>query len=119
MKKTVVLGASNNSTRYSYRAVQRLNSNDYEVIPVGIKKGNIDGIEIVNHLEPFENVDTITLYLGPKNQKEYYDYIIDTNPNRVIFNPGTINPDLMDLCRNNKIEVVDACTLVMLAANTY
>lgn len=118
-KKTIVLGASTNETRYSFRAVHRLVANNHEVIPVGIKKGAIAGISIVNDLQIIDNVDTITLYIGPKIQKEYYNYIVDTNPKRVIFNPGTVNMELMDLCEKNGIEVVDACTLVMLAADTY
>lgn len=118
-KKTIVLGASPNSSRYSYIAVNRLKIYNHEVIPVGIKKGYINGLEIINHLKIIENVDTITLYIGPKNQLDYYDYIIKTNPKRVIFNPGTVNLELMNLCENNGIEVADACTLVMLAAKTY
>ena len=118
-KKTIVLGASNNPGRYSFMAVNRLKQSEYEVIPVGIKKGEIAGIPIQNGQPFHEGVDTVTLYIGPANQKEYYDYLMNLKPNRVIFNPGTINYELMELLQNEGIEVVDACTLVMLSADTY
>jgi predicted CoA-binding protein len=119
-KKTLVLGATTNSSRYAYKAVNRLLENIHEVVPVGIKKGEVGGITIVNDLEKIhEGIDTITLYLGPKNQVDYYDYILETNPKRVIFNPGTFNVELVDLLKENSIETVDACTLVMLSADTY
>lgn len=116
----MVLGATTNPERYAYIAVNRLLENDHEVVPVGIKKGEVGGIPIVNDLEKIqEGIDTITLYLGPKNQTDYYDYILKTNPKRVIFNPGTYNVELVDLLQKNGIETVDACTLVMLSADTY
>ncbi len=119
-KKTLVLGATTNPNRYAYMAVNRLLENKHEVVPVGIKKGEVGGIPIENDLEKIhEGIDTITLYLGPKNQLNYYDYILKTKPKRVIFNPGTYNVELVDLLKENKIETVDACTLVMLSADTY
>ena len=118
-KKTVVLGASTNPSRYSNMAVIKLLNYGYEVVPVGIKKGKIDGIEIVPANGKIDGIDTVTLYLGPQNQPQYYDYILDLKPNRVIFNPGTINPVFMDQLEKEGVEVIDACTLVMLSANTY
>ena len=119
MKKTVVLGASNNPIRYSYSAVQQLNRHGHDVVPVGIKTGAIQGIEI-QHGEPeVEDVHTVTLYLNPKRQAQYYDYILGLNPRRIIFNPGTENFELAQLAEKKGIEVEVACTLVMLSVGTY
>lgn len=118
-KKTVVLGASTNPSRYSFIAINRLKNHGHEVVPVGIKKGEVAGIEIENKKLELEDVDTVTLYLGPKNQPEYYNYILELSPKRVIFNPGTYNPELIEKLEKNNIEAVDACTLVMLSAGTY
>lgn len=118
-KKTVVLGASTNPDRYSYLAVNRLKEHGHEVVPVGIKKGEVAGIPIINELDTIDNVDTVSLYVGPSHQAVYFDFILGLKPKRVIFNPGTYNEELIDLLEENKIEILDACTLVMLSANTY
>ncbi|MFT6166925.1 MAG: putative CoA-binding protein [Vicingaceae bacterium] len=118
-KKTIVLGASVNPSRYSNMAVKKLLNYGHEVVPVGIKKGEIDGIEILAAEGLIDDVDTVALYLGPQNQAQYYDYIKSQNPKRVIFNPGTINQEFMGQLEKDGVEVVDACTLVMLSANTY
>lgn len=118
-KRTVVLGASNNPSRYAYRAVQSLLDNGIEPVPVGVKKGNIDGIDILNGRPEIEDVHTVTLYLNPERQKQYYDYILELQPKRIIFNPGTVNPELMHLARERGIEVEVGCTLVMLAMDSY
>lgn len=118
-KRTVVLGATTNPSRFAYRAVQTLLDNGIEPVPVGIKKGNIEGIDILNGQPEIEDVHTITLYLNPENQKKYYDYILGLQPQRIIFNPGTVNPELMRLAREQGIEVEVGCTLVMLAMDSY
>lgn len=118
-KKTLVLGASLNPGRYSNIAIKRLVSNDQPTLAVGLKKGEVAGVSITNEMEDFDEVDTITLYLNPQRQKQYYDYILSLQPERVIFNPGTENPELYDLLRKNSIEIEVACTLVMLATNQY
>lgn len=117
--KTLVLGASTNPDRYSYLAVNRLIDHGHEVVPMGIKKGSVRGIQIENTKVDLKDIDTVTLYLSPKNQAVYYDYLLSINPRRVIFNPGTINPELIKKLEKKGIEVVDACTLVMLSANTF
>ena len=119
MKKTIVLGASTNPERYAYKATAKLKAADHEVIPVGIKKGDIEGIVIENGTPEIKNVDTITLYLGPNRQEQYYDYILSLKPKRIIFNPGTENPVLMKLAEDNGIEVEVACTLVLLSLGSY
>ncbi|MEQ8909915.1 MAG: CoA-binding protein [Vicingaceae bacterium] len=118
-KKTIVLGASTNPSRYSYMAVNRLVEKGHNVVPVGIKKGSIAGLDIQSADEEQQDIDTITLYLGPQNQSQYYNYLLAINPKRVIFNPGTANPELEDKLRENGIAVVEACTLVMLSNNLY
>ncbi len=118
--KTVVIGASTNPERYSFKAVNMLLEYGHEVIPVGIKKGSIADIKIINEKIPIDNVHTVTMYVGKPRQKEYYDYIIKTlNPKRIIFNPGTENDELADLARENNIEAHEYCTLVLLSTNQY
>lgn len=119
MDKTIVLGATPNPSRYSYLATKMLKQKGYEVLPIGIKKGEIEGIEIINTPPQLEAVDTITLYLNPELQKEYYDYIFSLNPKRIIFNPGTENFELMKMAKDKGIETVFACTLTMLAVGNY
>lgn len=119
-KKTLILGATTNQQRYAYLAAERLTTNNHEIVPVGIKSGKVFGKEIINSKEILnEDVDTITLYIGPNHQTEWFDYIINTQPKRIIFNPGTENEKLEKLARENGIETIEGCTLVMLAAGTY
>jgi predicted CoA-binding protein len=117
--KTVVLGASPNSGRYSYLATNLLQKNGIETIPVGLRDGEINGLKIHSDRPPVENVHTITLYVGPQNQPEYYDYILSLNPKRIIFNPGTENEELMKLTAAQGIHNEVACTLVLLNLGIY
>lgn len=119
MKKTVVIGASTNPDRYGYKATVALQRNHHPVIPIGIKEGKINGEEILLGKPKVKAIDTVTLYIGPANQPEWYDYIISLKPERVIFNPGTENPEFENLLRKNNIEPVVACTLVMLSIGNY
>lgn len=119
MKKTLILGASDNPRRYANLAAYRLVSHGHQIVNVGIKSGIVAGAEIEPAGEVHTDVDTITLYLGPQNQPQYYDYILATKPKRIIFNPGTENPVLEELAEQNGIEPVEACTLVMLATGQY
>lgn len=118
-KKTLVLGASLNTSRYSNLAINRLVKHGQPTEAIGLRNGTVDGVEIKTEKYPFKDIDTVTLYLNAKRQKEYYDYIISLNPSRVIFNPGTENPELYDLLRNNNIAFENACTLVMLSSQQY
>ena len=119
VKKTVVLGASQNPSRYSYLAINRLRAHQHPVVAIGRKVGQVADVDISkDHLvEP--DVDTITLYLNPKNQVEYYDYIMSLRPKRIIFNPGTENDDLIRMAKENNIKPVLGCTLVMLSTGQY
>ncbi|HEY0041575.1 MAG TPA: CoA-binding protein [Flavisolibacter sp.] len=118
-KKTLVLGASDNPSRYSYLAINRLQANKHPVVAVGRKETEVNGIEVHKNHVAAEGVDTITLYLNPQNQVEYYDYILGLKPKRIIFNPGTENPELIQKAKQAGIEPVIACTLVMLSTGQY
>ena len=118
-KKTLVLGASLKPNRYSYYAIQRLVANEHEVVALGLKTGEVLGVKIDIELKAFEGLHTITLYLNPKRQTDYYDYIILLKPERVIFNPGTENPELYNILKENNIPFEAACTLVLLSTNQY
>ncbi|MBI3509139.1 MAG: CoA-binding protein [Bacteroidetes bacterium] len=117
--KTLVLGASENPERYSFRAVNSLLNHNEEVVALGIKEGEIRGVKILTGKPEIKNIDTVTIYVGPKNLPEWYDYILSLKPKRVIFNPGAENPEFEKMCRENNIEVVEACTLVMLSIGIY
>lgn len=119
MKKTVVIGASPNAERYSYKAVVKLQEHQHPVVAVGIRDGEISGLNILKGKPTIENVDTVTLYLGAKTQPEYYDYIFSLNPKRIIFNPGAENKELKKLADKKGIITVEACTLVMLSVGNY
>ena len=119
-KSTLVLGASDNSSRYSYLAVHKLISYGHPVKAIGKHKGSVaTDVAIETEKQPYDAIDTVTLYINPAHQKEYYDYILSLKPKRIIFNPGTENPELEELARNNHIEAVEACTLVMLSTGQY
>lgn len=118
-KKTLVMGASTEPSRYSYKAIKMLQRYGHPVVAVGKKEDTLDGITIEKQQVDFDGVDTVTLYLNPMNQKQYYDYIVGLKPQRVIFNPGTENPELFSLLKQNNIDIEVGCTLVMLSVNQY
>ena len=118
-KKTLVLGASDNPSRYSYLALHRLSGHGHPVVAIGKKTGMVAGIPIEKEKKDFDNVDTVTLYLNPMHQKQYYDYIISLQPKRIIFNPGAENDELSELATKNGIKPMEACTLVLLATGQY
>ena len=119
MKKTLILGASTNPSRYANLAAHKLVANGHPIINVGVKPGEVAGIPIEMPEQIHTDLDTITLYLGPQNQPAYYDYIIKSKPKRIIFNPGTENPELEELAEANGIESMEACTLVLLSTGQY
>lgn len=118
-KKTLVLGASQNPARYSYLAMNRLKQKGHDVVAVGARQVNVNGIEIEKEKVPFDGVDTVTLYLNPERQQEYYDYILSLKPKRIIFNPGTENDELWQKAKAAGIKPIEACTLVMLSTGQY
>ena len=119
MKKTLVIGASLNPSRYSNIAINRLVSYRHPVVAIGLRVGELVGVNIVKEKMPFKEIDTVTLYLNAKRQEEYYDYIISLQPNRVIFNPGTENSEFYKILNENNINFEEACTLVLLSTNQY
>ncbi len=118
-KKTLVIGASVNPARYSYLAVQKLAAHQQPVVALGLKKGMIGNTEIETEKKPFEQIDTVTLYVNPTHQKDYYDYIFSLQPKRIIFNPGTENDELFKMAQHKGIEPLEACTLVLLSTGQY
>lgn len=119
-KRTLILGASPNPERYAYKATMRLAENNHPVFPVGLREGKIGEHDILTNLPVIQNIDTVTLYVGPQNQPMYYDYILNQiNPKRIIFNPGTENPELQKLAQQKGIETELACTLVLLSLSDY
>ena len=119
MKKTLVLGASDNPARYSFRAMHMLKNHGHEVVPVGIRKGEVAGITIHTDRPQEKDIDTVTLYIGPQNQPGWYDYILGLQPRRILFNPGTENPELEELAHQRGIRTEEACTLVLLSIGQY
>ena len=119
MKKTLIIGASSNQERYSYLAAERLLAHGHDIELIGKRSDVIFNKTIETQKIPFTDVDTVTLYLSAKFQTEYYDYILSLHPKRVIFNPGTENPELELLLNNNNIQTEEACTLVLLGTGQY
>jgi predicted CoA-binding protein len=120
-RKTVVVGASPNPSRYAYVAANLLRQNGHPVVPLGIRKGDVAGTPIldIRQRPAVSDVDTVTVYLNPKRQSEWYDYLLGLSPRRIIFNPGAENPEFGKRAAGEGIEVVEACTLVMLRSNQY
>ncbi len=118
-KKTLVLGASDNPSRYSFLAVNRLRNHGHSVVAIGKRPSIVGDVTIEKEKKEFDNVHTVTLYLKPAHQKQYYDYIVSLKPQRIIFNPGAENDELYDLAKQNGIKPVEACTLVLLSTNQY
>jgi predicted CoA-binding protein len=119
MCKTLVFGASLKPSRYSNLAVKRLIEHDIETLAFGPKSGKIATLEVMDRLDEIENIHTVTLYLGPSKQPGYYQDILRLKPKRVIFNPGTENPELYRLLEEEGIMATEACTLVLLATDQY
>ena len=118
-KKTLVLGATTKPERYAFKAVNMLVDKGHSVLALGQNAGEVAGVKIQTKAIPLKNIDTVTLYLNPTRQRDYYNYIVEAKPNRVIFNPGTENPEFYPLLKLNDIKVEVACTLVLLATNQY
>lgn len=119
--KTVIVGATNNPSRYAYLAAQNLKNYKHEFVPLGIKKGEVFGqpiLQITDRPE-IKDVDTITMYVGAPRQQGWYDYLLSLKPRRMIFNPGAENPEFEKLAESKGVEVLEACTLVMLRTNQF
>ncbi|MFC3200084.1 CoA-binding protein [Parapedobacter deserti] len=118
-KKTLILGATDNPGRYASLAAHRLVAAGHSIVNIGVKRGEVAGVPIQSAGAALPDIHTVTLYIGPKRQPEYYDYIIQTNPKRIVFNPGTENLELEALANEHGIETLRACTLVLLSTDQY
>ena len=118
-KKTLVLGASDNPSRYSFLAINRLRNQGHPVVAIGKKNSIVADVTIEKEKKDWKGIDTVTVYLNPLHQQEYYDYILSLKPKRIIFNPGAENDELADLAIKNAITPIEACTLVLLSTNQY
>ncbi len=119
MKITLVIGASLKPIRYSYIAINKLIAAGEKVVAIGLRKGIVAGVSIDTEMKPYQDIETVTLYLNSTRQVSYYDYIISLKPKRVIFNPGTENMEFIELLQKNGIIAEVACTLVLLSTNQY
>lgn len=117
--KTLIIGASIKPARYSYKAAEKLLAHNHQIRMIGNKAGELFGQPIVNSCDAYDDVDTVTMYVGAKNQSSYFDYIVSLKPRRVIFNPGTENPELENVLTQNDIAFEQACTLVLLSTGNY
>jgi len=120
-KKTVILGATPNPSRYAFLAANMLENYAHEYVPVGIKSGEVNGVQILDlgQKPKIDDVDTVTLYIGSRNLPEWHEYILSLNPKRIIFNPGTEDQELARQAKSKGIETVFGCTLVMLRSDQY
>jgi hypothetical protein len=116
---TLVIGASDNPERYSYKAIKMLRDHGHQVVAVGPRKGNVAGVEFLQEIPEDLHPDTVTLYVNPTIQKTYYEKVLALKPRRIIFNPGTENDEFEALVQKNGIEPLEACTLVLLSSNQF
>jgi predicted CoA-binding protein len=119
MSKVLVLGASPDNSRFSYKCVRSLRRHEYEVVAVGKRRGKIKDIRIKKGKPELSGIDTVVLYVGAKGQPEYYEYVLGMKPRRLIFNPGTYNREFIDLAKENGIETVVDCALIMLNSGKF
>ncbi|MDR1876391.1 MAG: CoA-binding protein [Flavobacteriaceae bacterium] len=119
MKKTLILGASENTDRYSNKAIKLLRAHGYPVVAIGSRDGKIGDVSFSKEKEDFKDIDTVSLYLSPVRQKEYYEYILSLHPVRIIFNPGAENPEFKELVEKQGIRTEEACTLVLVNTNQF
>ncbi len=121
MEVVVVLGASKDSSRYSYKALEMLGEHGHKVIPVHPHEKEIQGLRVVSKLEELvgQKIDTVTVYVNPNISTQFEDALLKLSPKRVIFNPGAENSELSERLSQNGIKVEDACTLVLLRTGQY
>lgn len=118
-KKTLVIGASEEPTRYANMAIKSLRKHGHDVVAIGKTTGNVMDVSFDKEKKQFEGIDTVTLYINPSHQEAYYDYILSLKPKRVIFNPGTENMELERMAEGEGIDTMEACTLVLLSTGQY
>lgn len=119
MIKTLILGASLHQERYANTAIRRLVHMNFWVVGIGSEEGNIEGVNIYSHEISIDDIHTVSIYLNPRNQLGYYDYVIKLNPKRVIFNPGAENMEFEELLARHHIPFERSCTLVLLSTGQF
>lgn len=117
--KTLVIGASTKPERYSFKAISMLREYAHDVVAIGAREGIVVDVPFTEELEAFSDIHTVTLYINPTIQKSYFDYILSLKPKRIIFNPGTENKAFYEILLKTEIEIVEACTLVLLRTNQF
>ena len=116
---TLVFGASVKPERYSNKAMRMLKEYGHLIEAIGGRENDFEGTKIVTGHPALDNIDTITMYMGDARQSDHEDYLLSLKPRRIIFNPGAENVSLAKKARDLGIEVVEACTLVMLRTGQY
>jgi len=119
MFKTLVFGASTKPDRYAFKAITRLRQSGYPVIAIAKRPGKVADVDFMIGEPELDGVHTITLYVSPKYISPHIDYLISLKPKRIIFNPGTENPNFAQKVQTAGILTIDACTLVMLSIGVY
>lgn len=123
MKKTAIVSTRPESNQYALQAAMMLQQQEIPFVPVGVQleTGKVQGQEVLDLREKpsIEEVDTLTLYMHPMFQNQWYDYLLGLHPNRIIFNPGTENQEFKKLAEKQGVECVEACTLVMLSIGNF
>ena len=120
-KLTLIAGASADPSRYAYTAALFLNRQNLPFLPIGIKKGDVLGKEILPLREKpnLDEIHTITMYMNAGHQKEWEDYFLSLKPKRIIFNPGAENPDFAERAKSQGVSCINGCTLVMINTGQY
>ena len=118
-KKTLVIGGSANPDRFSNKAIRKLRKYGFPVVSIGLREAIVEDVKIEKEKPDYTDIHTVTLYIGKARQPEYYKYLINLKPRRVIFNPGTENDEFSKLLNANGIETIEFCTLIMLDRNTF
>ncbi|MGQ7945297.1 CoA-binding protein [Flavobacterium sp. WC2509] len=118
-KKTLIIGATLKPEKAAFKAIEMLVGKGHSVLALGQNTGEVAGVKINTKAIPVKNIDTISLYINATRQRDYYNYIVDAKPKRVLFNPGTENPEFYQLLELNNIKFEAACTLVLLTLNKY
>jgi len=119
MKKTLVVGASSDPLRFSHKMIKSLLRHNFDVVALGFREGEVGGLKILTGTPDLKGIHTVSLYIGPRNQPALYAYILGLKPARIIFNPGTVNPEFMKLANEQDIEVINDCALAMLSSGEY
>lgn len=120
LKKTLVLGASLKPERYAYHAIIKLRAAGHPVLAIGRQAGTIADVQVHTQMDPtWTNIDTVSLYLQAAHQEQYFEALLQCQPKRVLFNPGTENPLLSKQLWDKGIETENACNLVLLSTNQY